>query len=40
MIAEQLDDIRREADVVAYDYERMMREAKAVNADLDAAHVP
>jgi hypothetical protein len=42
MIAEQLDDIRRQADVVAYDYERMMRmmrEAKAANTDLDAAHV-
>jgi hypothetical protein len=39
MVAGQLDDIRRQADLVAYDYERMMREAKAANTDLDAAHV-
>ena len=38
MVAAQLDDIRRQADLVAYDYERMMREAKAANTDLDAAH--
>jgi hypothetical protein len=31
MVAAQLDDIRRQADLVAYDYERMMREAKAAN---------
>ena len=39
MVAAQLDDIRRQADLVAFDYERMMREAKAANTDLDAAHV-
>jgi hypothetical protein len=39
MVTAQLDDIRRQADVVAFDYERMMREAKAANIDLDVAHV-
>ena len=39
MFAAQLDDIRRQAHLVAYDYERMMREAKAANTDLDVAHV-
>jgi len=39
MVAAQLNDIRRQADLVAYDYERMMREAKAANTDLAAAHV-
>ena len=39
MVAAQVDDIRRQADLVAYDYERMMREAKAANTDLDVAHV-
>ena len=39
MVAAQLDDIRRQADLVAFDYERMMREAKAANTDLDVAHV-
>ena len=39
MVAAQVDDIRRQADLVASDYERMMREAKAANTDLDAAHV-
>ena len=39
MVKARLDDIRRQADRVAHDYERMMREAKAANTDLDAAHV-
>lgn len=34
-----LDDIRRQADVVSRDYEIMMAEARAVFADMDAAHV-
>jgi hypothetical protein len=34
-----LDDVRRQADVVSRDYEIMMAEARAVFADMDAAHV-
>ena len=39
MIKASLDDIRRQADVVSRDYEIMMAEARAVFADMDAAHV-
>jgi hypothetical protein len=34
-----IDDIRRQANLVAYDYDPLMREAKAANTDLAAAHV-
>jgi hypothetical protein len=39
MIKASLNDIRCQADLVSRDYEIMMAEARAVFADMDAAHV-
>jgi hypothetical protein len=39
MVKARLDDIRRQAVVVARDYEFMMAEARAAFADMDTAHV-